>query len=833
MLFKYRPTLGTRSFAALMSSVGMWAFVAAFEVGSRDPLTKAFSYHFKYLFIVTVPVCWFIFGLYYSNRLQQLKVKFLLLLLALPMVTLVLVATNPLHNLMFTKVELIETDRYFLYFRNFGVWFWVHATYSYMLLFLGFIFLAKSLIDSPRPYRSQVVLLLIGGLTPWVLNMIFLFNISPFPYLDLTPFAFAISGVAFMLGIIRYRLLDIVPIARDVIIKNMNDGILVVDNENRILDLNPAAAKMIGKGQNALIGADACDAIEWWPQVIPDELENHVSHQRVIALHLEGVPHSFRASRSPVYCMDKSMGQLIVLNDITKARMAETAMRNSEARFRALTENAPFVIFALDTDGTITYTNPSCLQILGYERDELIGRPFQDLAMENHSKPHIETFKGLILGKETMAEINMYFLHKNGSKRLFSTCAAVNTDMEGRINGIICMAKDITEERKLQLQLFQSQKMEAIGTLAGGIAHDFNNLLMGMQANISLMRLEKDPSQAILEKLTRIESQIQNGASLTRQLLGYARKGKYVVDPINLRRLIDDTLNVVQRTNKNIVTHRRLSDQLTFIEADRGQIELVLLNLFVNAVDAMPDGGDLVVTTRIADPEELRIHWPGIKSRPYVELNVADSGIGMDQKTMERIFEPFFTTKEMGQGTGLGLASVYGVVQNHDGFIRVASKPGHGTTFTLVFPLSDKPVEEKTEVGQHAVTPPQQGTVLLVDDEPLVLSYCGEMIESLGYTVIPAADGETAIEIFREKFSSIDVVILDMIMPGMDGYRTFEVLRKIHPDIKVILSSGYTLDMRAEKIMAEGPHVCLKKPYTREDLARTISTMLSPALVNS
>ncbi|MEJ2040336.1 MAG: histidine kinase N-terminal 7TM domain-containing protein, partial [Desulfosarcinaceae bacterium] len=687
MVFKYRPTLGTRSFAALMSAVALWAFVASFEVGSLDPLTKAFSYHFKYLFIVTVPVSWFAFGLYYSNRLQQLKLKYLLMLLALPMVTLVLVATNPLHHLMFTDVELIQTNHNLVYFRHFGAWFWVHASYCYALLLLGFVFLAKSLIDSPRPYRSQVVLLLIGGLTPWVLNMIFIFNLSPLPYLDLTPFAFTVSGVAFMLGIVRYRLLDIVPIARDVIIRNMTDGILVVDNENRVLDLNPAAARMIGRRQNTIIGADARNAIDWWHKIMPDEYGNHNNLQCVIELNLDEIPHSYRASKSPVYCKDKSLGHLVVLHDITKAKMAEVAIRNSEARFRSLTENAPFVIFALDPDGIITYINPSCLQILGFGRDELIGKPFRNFAIENQASPHLEIFERLISGKETLVEVNMYFLHKNGSKRLFNSCAAVNTDIDGRINGIICMAKDITEERRLQLQLFQSQKMEAVGTLAGGIAHDFNNLLMGMQANISLMRLEKGTPPASLEKLTRIENQIQNGASLTRQLLGYARKGKYMVAAINLRRLIDDTLDVVQRTNKNIVIYRRLIEAPTFIDADRGQMELVLLNLFVNAVDAMPDGGDLVVTTHIAEAEDLANHWPDIKPKRYVELKVSDTGIGMDQITMNRIFEPFFTTKEMGQGTGLGLASVYGVVENHDGFIRVSSKLDYGSTFTLVFPL--------------------------------------------------------------------------------------------------------------------------------------------------
>jgi PAS domain S-box-containing protein len=828
MALKHRPTLGTRSFAALMSAVALWSFVAAFEVGSRDPLTKTFSYSLKYLFIVVVPVAWLIFGLYYANRLRRLQARHLCALLALPAVTLALVATNGFHHLMFDASRWYQTQSYFLLLREFGPWFWVHVVYSYCLLIAGFIFLAKPLIDSPAPYRSQLMALLVGGLTPWLCNLVFLLELGPMPYLDLTPFAFTVSGTAFMLGLIRFRLLDIVPVARDVVFQNMQDGVIVVDNDTRILDLNPAAARLAGRPLDNLIGQRAENAIAWWPQLSPQQSPQDTCDHMVIELKLEGEPHLFRIRHSAIQCRDKSVGRLIIFQNITAAKMAEEALRVSETRFRSLTENAPVIIFTIDHNGTITYTNPACTKILGYERQQISGRPFREF-IDAGSAP-ADTFKRLIDGHQTTAELNVHFLHKDGSRRLCNTSVAANSDAEGRVTGIIGMAKDITEEIKLQHQFLQAQKMEAIGTLAGGIAHDFNNLLMGMQANISLMRLEAKLAAPLQEKLNRIEDQIQNGASLTRQLLGYARKGKYVVTTINFRKLLQETLDMVQRTNKSITTRCHFTSEPTFLEADRGQMELVLMNLFVNAVDAMPKGGELSITTSIVHLHGPAKSWPEAKPGRYVELRVSDTGMGMDLNTMDRIFEPFFTTKEIGQGTGLGLASVYGVVKNHGGHIHVDSKLSEGTTFTILFPASERSVEARAPGPAVVRLPMQRGRVLLVDDEALILKYCGEMIDSLGFTVLTAESGSDALQLYEAEHERIELVILDMVMPGMDGHQLFQALTEINPRIKVLLSSGFALDARAEQILAQGPHGWLKKPYNRDQLACAMAALLTPGL---
>jgi len=255
-------------------------------------------------------------------------------------------------------------------------------------------------------------------------------------------------------------------------------------------------------------------------------------------------------------------------------------------------------------------------------------------------------------------------------------------------------------------------------------------------------------------------------------------------------------------------------------------MELVLLNLFVNAADAMRDGGTLTVTTRLVAGQYLAKSWPKLKAGKYIEMSVTDTGVGMDPATMERIFEPFFTTKEMGQGTGLGLASVYGVVSNHQGHIRVDSKKGEGTTFTILFPASVKALGEMIPEQEKVVLPSCGNKILLVDDEPTILKFSGEMIESLGFSVLCAASGKEALQIYQEQHTQIDLVVLDIIMPDMDGAQVFAALCKINPDIRVIIASGFGPNERTEKILSLGCHASLRKPYTRQELARTMAKVL-------
>jgi PAS domain S-box-containing protein len=821
----HKHTLGVHAFAALNGSIGLWAFVSLFEVCSLDLQTKIFCYSLKYVFIVMVPLSWYIFGLYYSNRLRKIRLSRLAMLSMLPVATLVVVATNRYHQLMFTSLEFVKTTAYVFIFRQFGPWFWIHAAYCYILLFLGFVYLTKQYLDSPSPYRWQGLTLIIGGLVPTIANVAFTSNLTPIPYLDLTPFAFTISGITFMLGIMRFQLLDVAPIAHEVVIQHIEDAILVLDGGQRILNLNPAARALIDLTPAKPIGAKANQIFSWWSRMYPQFPSSSEAEPRIIDLSKNDKRLLLRMNTVPFYCNQRETGMLMTLTDVTDACLAKEALRDSEERFRSLSENAPVVIFALDPEGAVTYLNPAWEVISGRNRDDFIGRPFLDMITEKSEWTHANAIEQLLTGRKTVVDLNITIQDQTGCHRLFNTSVAANSDMKGRVTGIIGLAKDITEERKLQQQLFQSQKMEAIGTLAGGVAHDFNNLMMGMQANLSLMRLEPDVAGLWEDKIQRIENQIQSGASLTRQLLGYARKGQYVVTTVNISRLIDETLHVVHRANKNITVQSLYEDEAVFIEADRGQMEMVFLNLFLNAVDAMPDGGRLTVACRrVAGPSDAKTPVSDGSKPDLVEIVVSDTGMGMDPATQERIFEPFFTTKEVGRGSGLGLASVYGVVHNHGGRIHVESAPALGATFTLYLPASDDVEPETPQVAKPE--PAGGGTILLVEDEALIRKYCEEMIKSLNYEVITAANGDEAIEIYRNRTLETDLVLLDMIMPGMDGHSVFKILEEINPHVRVILTSGYAVDRRADQILSSGSHGYLKKPYTLNELTREIYKIL-------
>ncbi|RLB36587.1 MAG: hypothetical protein DRH12_15575 [Deltaproteobacteria bacterium] len=382
------------------------------------------------------------------------------------------------------------------------------------------------------------------------------------------------------------------------------------------------------------------------------------------------------------------------------------------------------------------------------------------------------------------------------------------------------------EKRRAELEskLQEAQKMKALGTLAGGIAHDFNNILMGIQGNTSLMLLDLDPSHSHYEKLKNTEQYVLRGSELTRQLLGFARGGKYEVKPTALNELIQKSAEMFGRTKKEISINYSFQDNLWTVNVDQGQIEQVLLNLFVNAWQAMPGGGHLYISTQnveITDPPSDEIS-PG----KYVKTSVRDTGIGMDQKTMKRIFDPFFTTKEMGRGTGLGLASAYGIIRNHDGFFEVESKVGEGSTFSFCLPASNCAVANQDR-GEEKRLFRGNETILVVDDEAAVLDVACGMLEKLGYDVLPANSGQEAIRLYGEAKDRVDLVLLDVIMPGMSGRETFENLRKIDPGVKVLLCSGYSVAGEASKIIAMACSGFVQKPYDIYKLSQKIREALN------
>jgi len=419
----------------------------------------------------------------------------------------------------------------------------------------------------------------------------------------------------------------------------------------------------------------------------------------------------------------------------------------------------------------------------------------------------------------------------SGDVRWIDDRTWIRRNEDGKVTHFQGIGIDITErkqaeeeKKRLEGQLLQAQKMKAIGTLAGGIAHDFNNLLMGIQGRVSLMSLDTDDKHPHVEHFKGIEDMVRRGADLTGQLLGFARGGKYQVKPTDLSDIVLKSSQMFGRTKKEIKISCLYQKDLWTVEVDQEQIEQVLLNLYVNSGQAMPGGGALSLQTENVTLEESFAEVFQVKPGKYVKVIVTDTGGGMDEETKARIFDPFFTTKEMGRGTGLSLASAYGVIKSHGGAIDVYSKKGEGTTITIYLPASEKRIVKKKKALTEVVK--GEETVLLVDDEDMIIEVGSKVLRALGYTVLVARSGKEAIAKYQERQDGIDMVILDMIMPDIGGGDTFDRLKEINPDIKVLLASGYSIDGRASEILERGCDGFIQKPFNMQQLSDKIREIL-------
>jgi len=517
-------------------------------------------------------------------------------------------------------------------------------------------------------------------------------------------------------------------------------------------------------------------------------------------------------------------------------------LHESEERYRLLAENAADVIWTMDMNMRYTYVSPSIYGLMGYTPEELLDitldRIFPPASMELCYKTFEEDLALEASGRADPDRTRMLELEqirKDGSVIWAEVKISGLRDRDGRWSGILGVTRDITErkraeEEKLELEasLHQARKMESIGILAGGIAHDFNNLLMGMQGNVSLMLLGVDPGHPNYKKLKTIEQHVQSGAELTSQLLGFARGGKYEVKPTDLNSLVRKTSEMFGRSKKEVTIHEKYQKDIWTVEADQGQMEQVLLNLYLNASQAMPEGGELYLQTEnvTLDKKYAKLH--NIEPGNYVKISVTDTGTGMDKTTRQKIFDPFFTSKKMGsvKGTGLGLASAYGIIKNHGGIIDVSSKKGVGSTFNIYLPASEAVIsDQEAEIGEKQI-PTGHETVLFVDDEEMIIDVGEDVLKTLGYEVLTARGGREAIEVYKENRGRIDIVIMDMIMPEMGGGEAYDRLKEINPDIKVLLSSGYSINGQATEILNRGCNGFVQKPYSIKDLSRTIREVL-------
>ncbi len=509
-------------------------------------------------------------------------------------------------------------------------------------------------------------------------------------------------------------------------------------------------------------------------------------------------------------------------------REAEQALRISEELYRRLVENARDGIFTLTAGGQVSSVNNACEAMTGWTREQCLGKTFIEFIHSDNLQQSKDWLQATLEGKNPPpVELQIRSNRGNG----FITLEVTSTVLEdaGQITGILCIARDVTERRHLEEQLRQAQKMESIGQLAGGVAHDFNNLLTVIHGHAALLLGDMDFNAKHHDALREIARASDRAASLTRQLLAFSRKQPMQVRELDLNEVVSDVTRMLQRVlGEPITLHCEYSTRLPSVKADQSMLEQVIMNLAVNARDAMPKGGTLTLRThKVFRSSMTSSNLTENHDGTYVCLTAQDTGTGIPPELLQRIFEPFFTTKEPGKGTGLGLATVYGIVKQHGGWVDVQSSLGHGTGFTIYLPASSTSPAAKEEKKAAPKMAGGDECILLVEDEVAVRNLCRRLLERLGYTVLEAETGVAALEVWKNEQNRIQLLLTDMVMPeGMTGHELAEILRQDNTKLPVILSTGYSPESLGEDSLRESGIHFLSKPYTPNQLADIIRRAL-------
>ncbi|MHB8107806.1 MAG: histidine kinase N-terminal 7TM domain-containing protein [Candidatus Cryosericum sp.] len=691
-----QPSPGARTFSVLMMFVVANIIVSFFLLGSTN--LPAFLFWIKMSFVGGgLGVAWLAFALRYAGRPAHTMFRLSMLLAIEPFVVFVLAWFNDFHHLLWTSAVLAASPVAGSALRvdsSFGPLFWVWNAYQYALLLAGFVLLIHSLVRSAPAYRGQTLAVLTAMVLPWTANILFVIGVTPVTHVDLTPFTFALSGLALFLALFRFRFLDLVPITRSYVLEVSPNGVLVLDGRGRVVDINPAAESILGCSGRDVLGKPGT-------QVLP----------------------------------------------------------------------------ALGSVG---------------------GGPDADLTFVQD-------------GAERSYHLHVAPLRKH--------------------SGQLVLLMDVTDQKLMTTRLLQAQKMDALGLMAGGIAHDFNNLLTGILGNLSIMKEQAGGNTELVDSLAQSEQAARRAADLTHSLLAFSRNGSSAPSVMNLNQSVDLTMQAIARVLPPSVTVTRdFAPDLWNVLADPIQITQLVINLVVNGRDAMHGSGTLTLRTANAwiDDQFAAAH-PEARTGDHVMLAVTDTGEGMSDEVRQHLFEPFFTTKPMGHGTGLGLSVVYGAVHQAKGWILVDTAVGQGTVFSVYLPRcleQIRPVSVPSSTshdrrGNHE-------TVLVVDDEDMILQLTRRMLEHGGYNVVTACDGSSAISLVGESPKSVDLVLLDMTMPGMTGDQVLWELRRLGCAAPILISSGYSLGGGIQELVGApgGADGFLPKPYNVQQLAEAVGAAL-------
>lgn len=620
-------------------------------------------------------------------------------------------------------------------------------------------------------------------------------------------------------------------------VESIEDGCFEVDLDGTMTFINEAMCKIHGYAHKELLGMnhrgfaspeEAKKIYVAFNEVYRSGNFNKIFDYTII--HKDGTPRNLEVSASLIMDANgKPQGFRGITRDRTERKRSEMELQ----RYQEFVENVQDACFEVDLQGNITFFNHATVKQFGVPADRLMGMNNREYTTAETAKKTFAIYNKIFKTGQP-AKIPTYeIIAGDGTKHFLDIIVSLITDVKGNPVGFRGISRDITDQVKSSAEsnrlaelMHQSQRLETVTTLAGGVAHNFNNLFMSIQGNVSLIEMELGPEHPLQARCQTINKFVQRGSEFTFQLLSYADSGRVGPTAFNVGKVLDSAVTIFSKQWPDIQISQSDGGGLRYINGNRDQLQHVIMNLLVNAGQAMPNGGKITIGTQNVYLDEAFVRPYERKAGRYVKIDVMDTGIGMDETILRHVFEPFFTTKKPSVGAGLGLASAYGIVKSHDGIITVASERNKGTTFCVYLPEASQKEEDQSWAAPITDIQHQAKTVLLVDDDQVVTKATGKMIKAMGHQLLTAHSGQEAIAIFRKNQNSIDLVVMDIVMPGLAGDQAIKIIAEINPEIKTILVSGFIEAKDVQSNMPGDQQIFLQKPFTRNELQQAINCML-------
>jgi PAS domain S-box-containing protein len=825
------------------------------------------SFQFFGYFAITPSVV--LMAAHYAGKNPIDRRRFWLKWSVLPCIVTGAAFTDPLHHWMRASAHIVPAPPAGALWYDFTFLDYLGLAYGYYGHAYAVGILVRHVRRASPVARRQAFALALGVVTPVLMGTLVEFVYNPFPQRDSAPFSMLLGGFILSWGLFRSRFFELLPVARDVVFESVADGVVVIDQHDLVVDINPAAlsvlqtstAASIGKPLREVLGslsiemprlsgADAHKAVgcrigERWFEIVQRELSDAATHRRGVVVVFHDVTaarqRELELERSRELLEQKVLERTVGLSEeIEQRKQAELALARSERKFRAIFERSFQLVGITTPDGRLLEANESALNLVGATAEEVINQPYWETPWWTHSETVVNRLKSAISSASRGEFVRFETTHRarDGSTRYIDFSLTPVTNEHGEVSLLIPEGRDITElkrsedeRRLLEARLHQAQRLEALGKFAGGIAHDFNNILTVIAGNIAMLQAtcaEHEDAEALRDALDAS----QRAAALTRQLLTFSRGQVIeprVFDPVHALRGLRNLLTRVLR--EDIVLRCDLPDLPASVFMDPSQFEQVIVNLAVNARDAMPNGGTLEIrVARVAAGDV-----PGVAAtqtpRGWLRISVEDTGVGIAEADLAHLFEPFFTTKAPTQssGTGLGLATVQAIVTRAGGTIRVTTRVNEGTRFDVCLPMADLEHAPVTVAPEPPSSSRPGATILVVEDQAKVREYVARALQKFGYRTICFGKATEALAYVRVHPQAIDVVLTDLVMPEVSGAKLVEALLEMLPTLPIVLMSGHIDQVTLERIGQFTHAAFLAKPFSPETLVEKINSALRTA----